>query len=139
MKPDFRLYKEETTEYWNEDIVKQAGRLYDLYIFDANNGFNACELTPSYEMNYVGPTWTTSPEDEYESAVLFENVLLGTSDTETSYVHTKDVDLEECERLGLSDVDWQRAIEDAQGDTVEAQRALLGKYIESCRCNGYIY
>src|SRR5687768_6276956 len=57
IKPDFRVYRMDVTEYWNEDIQARAGRLFAVYLFDANRHVHACELTASYEMRYLGPTW----------------------------------------------------------------------------------
>lgn len=139
-KPDFRLYKEETTEYWSEGIRARAGKLFGVYIFDANRHVHAAELTPSYEMVYVGPTWTGHVENEEESQRLFEDILKGDSDTEgVKYVHVHGLDLTKCETVSWDDAAWDRMVAHHDGDTEDAHKEALEKAIEHCRGNGVVY
>jgi hypothetical protein len=48
--PHFKIVVLDETEYWREEIVAKAGKIYGAYLFDANRHVNCCELTPSYEL-----------------------------------------------------------------------------------------
>ena len=145
-KPDFRIYEDETTEYWADDIARRAGKLWDVYAFDANRRVHCCEIMPSYEMNYIGPTWDgTGPEapgedDDRAKDKLFDDILMGGADTDdTTYIHCANINAKECEILNFSDEQWAGFLRDADGDAEEAYRAALDKLIEYCQGNGYVY
>ena len=140
MKPDFRIYKQETTEYWSEDIRSRAARLFGVYLFDVNRHVHCCELTPSFEMNYLGPTWTEGIEDDEARQSLFEDILEGDAETDlVRYVHVGSVEVDECEEIGTSDESWARFLEEAGGDEEEAYTLALDKWSEYCRGNGWVY
>jgi len=140
MKPDFRLYKRDVTEYWVEEIRKKAGQIFDLYIFDCNKTVNCCEIAPSFEMHYLGPMWTLSPEDEDEDQKLFEDILGGIVENhDVIYVHTRYVSVDDCERVETSDEDWAKFLRDADGDEEAAWHEVLEKWSEYCRGNGVCY
>jgi hypothetical protein len=112
IKPDFRVFKTETTRYWRKDIRRKAGKLFAVYLFDANRHVHACELTPSYEMHYVGPTWTNSVGDR-----MSETIREGDADTDlVSYYHVRGID----------------------GDHDAAYAEALETEMEHLRCNGWI-
>ena len=139
MKPDFRIYKQETTEHWSEDIRSRAARLFGVYLFDVNRHVHCCELTPSFEMNYLGPTWTGSIEDDEARQSLFEDILEGDAETDlVRYVHVGSVKVDECEEIGTSDESWARFLEEAGGDEEEAYNLALDKWSEYCRGNGWV-
>jgi len=47
-----------------------------------NRHVHCCELTPSFEMHYLGPTWTGSIEDDEARQSLFEDILEGDAEAD---------------------------------------------------------
>jgi hypothetical protein len=71
------------TQYWREDIAKEAGKLFGVYLYDASRGVYACELTPSHELWFLYTTSENPLSDE-----LYEAIVEGDSYTEpVSYMH----------------------------------------------------
>ena len=142
MRPDFRIYKVETTNDWREDIRAKVDKLYAVYVFDANRETYACELTPSFEMRYLGPTWTgklDSPDDDDWRQELFEEIVDGGAESDDIYVHVRSVNLAECEQRTFSEAQWQGFLEDEDGDYEKAWEAALETQMEYCQGNGYTY
>lgn len=44
----------ETTQDWSDEILDEAGRIWEIFIYDSNRVTHACEVTPSYECWVVG-------------------------------------------------------------------------------------
>lgn len=44
----FIIVKQDTTQYWKEDIVKKAGKIECVYIVDLTQPTHLCELSVSY-------------------------------------------------------------------------------------------
>ena len=55
MKPLIRLlYVDETDDFTDEALKTAAERIYGLYLYDVHLHVHCCEITPSYEMTFVG-------------------------------------------------------------------------------------
>ncbi len=89
IKPTVVLIDE--TEYWDSTLAEQAGKIYGVYLFDANKVVHCCELTGSRELEALDVAILnneTCPEpvrDEIE-----EQWRLATEPV--MYVHVYDVD-----------------------------------------------
>lgn len=64
MKTDWEIVAIDETQYWHEDIVAKAGKLYGIYLFDASRHTYCCELTPSYEVYFIETVYTKATDDE---------------------------------------------------------------------------
>jgi hypothetical protein len=140
MRPDFRIYKWDTTEYWDESIRAKAGQIFAVYIFDSTWRIHACEFTPSYEMTLLGSTWTADIEDDSERQDLCEDIRKADADDEKfAYIHCKDVNLTECEAMGPTEEEWLTLLAGWEGDEDAAYEAALEGYVEFAETNGYTY
>jgi hypothetical protein len=52
-RTQWKIVAIEETSHWNADIVARAGRLFGIYLLDANRQTHCCELTPSYEVYFI--------------------------------------------------------------------------------------
>ena len=64
MKTQWTVIAIDETRYWSEDIVAKAGRLYGIYLYDANRHVYCCEITPSYELELIETVWTHNTQNE---------------------------------------------------------------------------
>ena len=90
MKPT--LVKIDETQYWTPDIIEKAGKIWAVYLYDADEGTFCCELTPSYflEPLYYSPEKFIEGIDEREQVEdAFDEVL---RDDRGRYFHCKDID-----------------------------------------------
>lgn len=58
---DLRIYVEDVTEHYNGKPAGM-GKIFDAWLFDANLHVHLCSLTPTFEVWYIGSTY--SPERE---------------------------------------------------------------------------
>lgn len=137
--PEFLLYKRETTKFWTESIRDRAGKIYDVYIFDPDRHVNCCEIPSSYEMNYVGPTWTNTLENDEDNQDLYEEVMDGSLGTEqTLYVHVLGFKLDKSRIINIDDQIWESLLIEHENDYESVYRIVLEKCIEYCQCNGIV-
>lgn len=69
------LYFVDATRSYSEDLVKRSGgRIFDVYLFDANLHVHCCSITPSYEMQYVDSVSAKFPDDEQDRDNLNEDL-----------------------------------------------------------------
>ncbi len=136
-KPDLRIFRQDTTRHWSADMQARAEKFFDVYIFDKRKHVHCCELTPSYEMNYIGPTWEDVKSDDDED--LCEDVMDAVIDDNTQYVHVSSVKLKDCKEVGLEDSVWVDCLEEAEDDYDTARQLYVEKVSEYCRGNGYVY
>jgi hypothetical protein len=142
IKPDLRIFKDDETIHWREDIQARAGRIFGVYLFDANRHVHCCELTPSYELHYVGPTWSggTAQDDDRESERLFDDIMEGSRDSEpVTYRHTYTVRAAGLESREMTDEEWSKLLANYDGDAEAAYEAALEGEMEYLRCNGWVY
>ena len=85
IKPRIVLIDE--TEYWNPDIVRKAGKIHGVYIYDENMRVHCCEFTPSY---FLEPLYAIT---EHEVTVeVYDDILEGFADTNAGCMHCSDVE-----------------------------------------------
>lgn len=55
MASDFKIVAFDETQFWSEGFMRgcNTGRMWGLYLFDANRQVNCCELKPSYELHFI--------------------------------------------------------------------------------------
>lgn len=72
--PHWKVWAREETHFWIDQIQERAGRLFGLYLFDANRQVHCCELTPSYEMHFVETVYAKHDDDERVDEKLAEEI-----------------------------------------------------------------
>lgn len=88
MKTRFKLIRLDDTANWNiADIEKHYGKIYCVYLYDANQVTNCCEITPSY---LLFPLYSYAEKEisEAQQDVIDENNIY----SDDMYVHCKDID-----------------------------------------------
>jgi len=135
-KPDFRIFRNDRTHDWTDDIVARAGRLWDVLLFNGNRHVYCCEMTPSYEMMFLGSTWERSPQDDDEAEEMGDEIRAVDAQTEAfSYFHVHGINLDGCPAIETTDEEWAEALEDADGDEDQAYENLLERTRDGC-CSG---
>lgn len=104
----------ETTDQWADDIQDEAGRIWELFIYDANVGTYLCEMTPSYALYCVDYISERRLNDKMDGDVRGE---LHTGD-EPRYIHKysvgclmgMDLDTQRCKADEYDEV-WESILE----------------------------
>lgn len=140
VKPRLRVVRIDETRNWNEAITSVVGRIWGVYVYDAERHVYCCELTPSRELRFVGSTWEKSPEDDEENeriaAVIAENDAWS---DDVIYVHRYQADkLAAVYEETPTDEEWAAALDSHDGNIDEAAEEVLGATWEYVRCNGYV-
>ena len=90
---DIRVIEFDESEHWRDDILKACGgKITTVYMFDANQFTNCCELEPSF---YLVPIYS-NPEASYDdipTEIQNEFEMGCLEDTDGIYVHCKSIDL----------------------------------------------
>jgi hypothetical protein len=74
LKPDIRIFVDNQTEYWHEDIVKQAGKILAIYVYDATVQTHLCSFTPSYWCTQVETIIENEVESDLHSVIDSEYI-----------------------------------------------------------------
>jgi len=86
-----RVIVVDETQYWDARLVEGAGRIFGVYLYDANRRVCCCELTASYELYALEPaimnydTCSEADRDEIHEA-------FGQYTEPVHYVHCYQVD-----------------------------------------------
>ena len=97
-KPQYRYIKLAETKDWDEEFVKKLGIngvIWAVYAYDSSVVMHCCELTPSYEMIYLGTEFTTdSPYDSIDCEFVEQELreVEAARDNNYSYMHCNDVE-----------------------------------------------
>lgn len=87
-KTDFHVIKIDETRFFNDEkLVKAAGKIFVIYMYDKNERTYCCELTPSY---YLIPLYNYSEnwlEDDLNDELMNLEHL-----NDVMYVHCSDID-----------------------------------------------
>jgi hypothetical protein len=74
VKPVFKVVKiEETRHYTGKDFVKKAGKIWAVFLYNFASQTYCCEITPSYELNYLGSVTENRLTDEQQEYLLEAN------------------------------------------------------------------
>lgn len=106
----------DVTGHCREDFVARCGgKVYEVFLFDANEVTYCCEVTPSYCLYPVSLEAGDLPEEEDVRNRLFEELIDARHELEdVCYMHCRDVD-----RLPDDDKVEQKGLEiDASFDDV---------------------
>lgn len=83
MKTKWKIVAIDESQHWLKIDKSKTGRLFGLYLFDSQERVYACEITPSYEMNFL----ETVPEYVVKEGIL-EQIQEGDSGSEpVTYMH----------------------------------------------------
>lgn len=144
LRPAPRLYRDDTTEWWSEDVTRRAGKLYDVFVFDAEYGVHICSFDRYYEMYYVGPTWdgsgTVRADDEGGRDALETDVRIANAESDpVRYFTTGQVPLDQCETLMLGRRAWLDALYETGGDVEAARERVLQEAVANLIDEGAAY
>lgn len=129
-KTQWKIVAIEETHYWCEDIVARAGRLFGIYMFDANRYVYCCEITPSYEMYFI----ETVHEKCHGEGGVHEEVL------ENDFVDRPTADYFHCNNVNAMDPKWivEFPKHDVEYETDEAWEEERESMLEFLRGNQYV-
>lgn len=120
------------TYYWHDAIVEKAGRLYGIYLYDANRHTYCCELTPSYELHFIESV-TTKHIDE----ATYDMVMEGDRQNDSVvYYHCSTIDKVAAalkEALTKHDDEYEEV-----DDTGKVWDGLLDDMLEMLRGNQHV-
>lgn len=75
VKPVFKVCRiDETKYYTNEELIKKAGKIWAVFIYDSAAYTRCCEITPSYELHYVYSTTEHHLTDEDDELLTEANI-----------------------------------------------------------------
>ena len=134
--PNFKVCKFDETSNWREDIAKRAGKIYGVYFYDASRQTRCCEITPSYELHFIGSVieGELDSEDEVWKDKLYNDIQEGDNFAElASYKHCHVID-------ALSKDDNKDCFGDHVHDEEtyadeESYKELFEECIDDERCN----
>lgn len=122
---DIHLVVIDESRYYRDDVLKLAGKVFQVYAYDANRVTHCCEITPSYELHPVATQALNCPESEADRETIDE--MLCSAQHDAIYMQCRAV-------AGMSDK-FRRAyhvIESQEDETYESQ---LESVLERIRCN----
>lgn len=71
VRPRYSIVKLDETGNWSPDIAARAGKVFGVYLFDANN--RACgKSTPEYECLFVESQFDAAPHDHWLAVEISE-------------------------------------------------------------------
>ena len=138
--PEIYVLLVDETEYWADDIVKEAGRLIGVYLYDKMEITHLCELAGSYCCWHV-----ETATDKHVSDDTWEDIFCAEKES-ADYYHTNTID--KCPDIGenyplpadmkmakfllwkLSDDEWEEAQEEDS-----PRQAVMEAALEYARCN----
>lgn len=87
------IIKIESTSNWDKKIQKKIGKIYDVFWCDLNSRTYCSEITPSYELNFIGYTWTRPIKNETEQERIYDLMADVEAATErVCYMHQRIID-----------------------------------------------
>ena len=87
-RTDFRLVAIEETRNWREDIANACGRIFGVYMYNANEHTFCCELAPSYTLIPLYSYGEKEITDEIAEELMSGDALCN----DVTYVHVSEVD-----------------------------------------------
>ena len=123
MKKQWRAIALDETEYWiDERLRKLCDKIYGVYAYNPNVAVHCCEITPSYELMWIGtvPCYDYGKLTEEDRDYVFDTILEGERYQEPFiYMHCEQVEKHKHILLGpettlpkkeMSDKDLEDAI-----------------------------
>ena len=118
--PSWHAIRLDETHFYDKSFLDEYGveKIYGVYVTDFNTRVYCCEITPSYELNFVNSVFDGGPDrddDEEKFENLEQELYKADAYTESvSYMHCGSVSAlpEDCKHpIQIDDDDW--------GDTPE--------------------
>lgn len=90
---DWRMLKLDERQHWHPDVQAQTTAIWGVYAYDRNTHVHVCELTPSYELYWIGIDYIEIDglTDEQRSE-LNETIDCYHDSEPVIYMHVSDVD-----------------------------------------------
>jgi len=128
--PEFKVVcLEETQHYTDKDLVSKCGKIRAVFVYDKSRVTHCCEVTPSYELHYIGSSPDEVIDDEAYELLQEANI----HQEAIQYVHCATVDaIPELHHVPFSE-DWEPGEEEYA--TEEAYRELFEEVIGDERAN----
>ena len=141
--PELRLWVRDETHLYQETdqgkelLARAGGKIEAVFIFDAALHVHCCELTPSFEMNYLYSVTKASPDDDEAREALYSDLDEANLETErVQYFHVRGIDLDKCQILNaVTAEEWNKLVEEHDGDRDAAYEEWREKQIEYYNCN----
>ena len=83
---------DETGHCGEEFVARCGGKVFQVYLFDANEVTYCCEVTPSYALYPIAVVAGEYPESDEAQQVLFEELLEAGHGAEMAYMHCSMID-----------------------------------------------
>lgn len=119
--PNFRVVKINDTQAWNEKFRRNyhIKNIFSVYVFNPNEATHCCELTPSYELNFVHSDVECEIDlDEDMREEMWEEVSQGDCYCDPiSYMHCSSIDRMKTIDIGEFET-IEEAVEYCQGNWV---------------------
>ncbi|MGF6603989.1 hypothetical protein P3T23_008744 [Paraburkholderia sp. GAS448] len=122
---DIQLVVIDETRYYSDDVLYLAGKVFQVYAYDANRVTHCCEVTPSYQLHPVATQALNCPESEEEREKIDE--MLRSELQDVIYMHCRTVEV-------MSDK-YRRAHHMIDRDLDETYDKQLESVLEHIRCN----
>ncbi|VVE35447.1 hypothetical protein [Pandoraea terrigena] len=122
---DIQLVVIDETRYYSDDMRKLAGKVFQVYAYDANRVTHCCEITPSYELHPVATQALDCPESDAEREKIGE--MERSAPQDVIYMHCRAVEV-------MSDK-YRRAHHVIERDLDESHDKQLESVLEHIRCN----
>ena len=133
--PEFKVVcLEETQGYTDKDIVKLAGKIHAVFLYDKSRATHCCEVTPSYELHYLKSVTSECIDDEVTAEEVEEHIRDANAHRESvQYVHCRSIDkVPEMYHVPFSE-NWQPSPEEYA--TKEIYEDILEHVIETEQAN----
>lgn len=80
------------SEYWTTDVIKLAGKILAVYVFDPSKQTFLCEVTPSFDLELMQFVSTKTPDNDADIDELDEFLTDVIPSEHAQYMHCKDVE-----------------------------------------------
>ena len=95
IKPDIRILKQDVTRFIIDNaLLRKVGKVFEVFIYDANRHVHLCELSPSYELHFVEFQPINMPDDEDEREYVYQVLedIAAESPRNVEYSRVKGID-----------------------------------------------
>jgi hypothetical protein len=133
--PEFVFIRLETTQYWKEEFLKKhkIKKVFDIHLYNQAEKTYCCEITPSYELNYVQTDAELEEGVEDDVAEAAHDAVMAESGNNelVSYYHIWAI-----EAMGDECKDKDNPLDDdAEWETDEQYLALLNEWVGEYSAN----
>lgn len=86
MYSKLKVVEIDETQYWSDDIVAKAGKLFGVYLYDERVEVFMAELTPSYCLTFLYTNTENHVDDDTHDQILRAEIH------EPRYYHVRSID-----------------------------------------------